>query len=359
MPNNAYHAVIPSIRWLAEGQALDSRLLPLLRAIARTGSLNRAVAALGLSYRHAWGLIGKTERTLGRSLVAMDRGRGAKLSPFSRKLLEADEAATGVIERELAATVRALGRETPLTLDASGGTPLVIHASHDFALSELRDRVLASGIPVELHFRGSLDCLSSLARRECDVAGFHFPEPGAGSAAFAPYRPLLRARGLRLVRFVHRRQGLMLAPGNPLRLLTLADLAERHARFVNRQPESGTRLCFDRLLAAAGLRADQINGYRAEEFTHTAVAATVASGMADAGFGIEAAARLQGLDFIPLATERYLLAARSATISRPALQAILSAMRETAFRKWVESRPGYEAAGTGDVVAAREVMRAD
>jgi putative molybdopterin biosynthesis protein len=358
MPIQAYAAIVPAVRWLAEGKAIDSRLLPLLRAVAKTGSLNRAVAALGLSYRHAWGLIGNVERTLGRSLVVMDRGRGAKLSPFSLKLLEADDTATRVIERGMAPTVRALGRATPLTLGVSRGVPLLIHASHDLALAELRDLSASGGGSFDLHFRGSLDCLASLARGECDVAGFHLPEPSAGSAAFVPYRPWLRTRSLRLVRFVHRRQGLMVAHGNPKRLLTIAALAAKGVRFVNRQPESGTRLAFDRLLAGAGLQPGQIKGYQVEEFTHAAVAATVASGMADAGFGIEAAARQQGLDFIPLVGECYYLAARAATLARPALEGLLAGMKGAAFLARLRGLAGYDATGIGGILTVREALRA-
>ena len=359
MPQVAYSAISPAVLWLAEGRSIDSRLLPLLRAVAKTGSLNRAVATQGLSYRHAWGLIGKMERTLGRSLVLMQRGRGARLSPFSLKLLEADDTAARVIERELAATVRALGRATPLTLDAPRGMPLLIHASHDFALAALRDLVAESGAAeVELHFRGSLECLASLARGECDFAGFHVPEASTDRSAFEPYRPLLRTRGLRLLRFVERRQGLIVPRGNPKRLLSLADLAAKGARVINRQPESGTRLAFDRLLDAAGLKSSQIRGYQSEEFTHAAVAATVASGMADAGFGIEAAARQHHLDFVPLASERYFLAARQTTLARPAAHALIAAIKSAAFGKLIRPFPGYGTTGIGDIIQVRDAIQA-
>lgn len=356
MSTNAYSAIVPAIRWMAEGKAIDPRLFPLLRAVGKTGSLNKAVATLGISYRHAWGMVGKMERTLGRSLVVMARGRGARLSPFAEKLLEADDVATRTIERELASTVRALGRSTPLTLDAPRGMPLVIHASHDYALSELRDRLLDSDSPAELHFRGSLECLASLARRECDVAGFHVPEARIDSPELAPYRPLLLSRGLRLVRFVSRRQGLMVAQGNPKHLLGLTDLAKKNVRFVNRQPQSGTRLCLDRLLAEAGVSPAAIRGYPTEEFTHAAVAATIASGMADAGFGIEAAARQHGLEFIALATEQYFLAVRIATLARPGLRVLLEAMKKPAFLKRVAALPGYEGKGMGEIVSVREAL---
>jgi len=351
-------AIQLSVRWLAGNAELDGRLLPLLRAVAKTGSLNQAVSSLRLSYRHAWGMLGKTEGSLGQPLVIFQRGRGAHLSPLGEKLLAADDAATDVLSRGMEAALLGLNHEAAKPA-SSRDRPVVIHASHDLALAELRDMLSTSkSTAVDLHFRDSIECLASLAHGDCDIAGFHLPDSGADSAAFAPYRPWLKARTLRLIRFVRRRQGLMVARGNPKRLLSLADLAAKSARFVNRQPDSGTRLCFDRLLAAAGLRPAQINGYQVEEFTHAAVAATVASGMADAGFGIEAAARVQGLDFVPLATERYFLAARAGTLTRPAPQALLQALDGTAFRKWVGAHPGYEAAGMGEIIAARDALRA-
>jgi molybdate-binding protein len=100
----------------------------------------------------------------------------------------------------------------------------------------------------------------------------------------------------------------------------------------------------------------QVNGYPTEEFTHAAVAATVASGMADAGFGIEAAASQHGLDFIPLATERYYLAARAATLERASARALLEALAGAAFMKRVRALPGYDAAGAGAIVSVREEL---
>ena len=294
-------------RWHTGETELDARLVPLLRRVAQEGSLNRAVVSLKLSYRHAWGLLGRMEEALGQPLVLMERGRGARLSPAAEKLLEADELATSMLNRELAGTLRALD---PVTASPRRRpeNPLIIHASHDLALAELKHLLArAKTARLDLHVRGSLDCLASLARAECEIAGFHVPESDADRMAFEPYRPLLKSRSLRLVRFVSRSQGLMVARGNPKRLRALADLANRGARFVNRQAESGTRLAFDRLIGAAGVRPAQIRGYEVEEFTHAAVAATIASGMADAGFGIEAAARRQGLDFVR--------SQRSATIS--------------------------------------------
>ncbi len=346
-----------SVRWLSGNGELDRRVVPLLRAVAHEGSLNRAVSALRMSYRHAWGLLGKTERALGQTLVMMERGRGARLSAFAEELLELDATANTVLERELAGPLQALnGRAAGR--GASGAPPLSMHASHDFALVALKDMLEASGADeIALQVRGSLDCLMNLARRECDVAGFHMPEATAGAAALAPYRRWIRMRDLCLVRFVSRQQGLIVARGNPKQLQSLPDLVSSGARFVNRQSGSGTRLCFDRLIAAANVLPSQITGYETEEFTHAAVAAMIASGMADAGFGIEAAAHRSGLDFVPIATERYYLAARARALKSPAFQAIVEAMKGAAFQEVLKTFPGYEADGIGEIVPAGEVLK--
>jgi molybdate transport repressor ModE-like protein len=347
-------------RWLAANQELDPRLLPLLRAVARTGSLNQAVASLKLSYRLAWGLLGKTEHLLDQPLVVLERGRGAHLSPLGEKLVAADNSAARVLSSRLAPALRSLNREVTALRRQAPAKPLVIHASHDLALAELRDSLpRAKGVILELLFRGSLECLADLARRQCEIAGFHMPVPTAEEDPYAQYRPWLRIRSLKLLRFVTRRQGLMVARGNPKRIRTLADLVSGRARFLNRQPGSGTRLMLDHLLAGAGISPSRIIGYQSEEFTHAAVAATVASGKADAGFGIEAAARQQGLDFVPLAAERYYLAARAATLARPTVQALLAALRAAAYQKRVRALPGYGTDGMGEVVSVREALRAD
>jgi molybdate transport repressor ModE-like protein len=350
-------AVTITTRWQAGDGDLDIRLIPLLRAIAKEGSLNRAVSSLQLSYRHAWGLLGKMESALGRSLVVMERGRGARLSPFAEKLLAADDAAAGILDSELGATVQALNRETSAARQRRAPKPLTVHASHDLALAELRDRLSGpNNVAFDLHFRGSLECLSSLARGECDLAGFHVPDTGSGSTLPEQYQRWLKLRALRIVHFVTRQQGLIMARGNPLHIRSLADVVRTRARFVNRQPGSGTRLLFDSLLAASGIRPAQINGYALEEFTHAAVAATIASGMTDAGFGIEAAARRQRLDFVPIARERYYLAARGSSLAKPSAAALLKALQSGALRPILRRLPGYTAPRTFEPVPAREIF---
>lgn len=341
------------LRWRIDDEEVDARMLPLLQAIAQTGSLSRAIRDIGLSYRHAWGLLGKLENALGRQLVKLERGRGAQLTPLGVRLLE--EAAQ--MEEQLGPQLRQMGTRIGRELvgtHSGNKERVVLQASHDLALGKLRE-LLASGrdCELELHFQGSLDCLAALARGQCDLAGFHVPDTTGRNALLDQYRPWLKSRALRLVHFATRQQGLIVARGNPLRISTLADLVGKKARFVNRQPGSGTRLFLDHLLATHKIRPARINGYQLEEFTHAAVAATIASGMADAGFGIEAAARQHGLDFVPLATERYYLAGRSGTLSRPGPRALLAALDSNAFRAILRGLPGYTAPQTLQIFDVR------
>jgi molybdate-binding protein len=201
-----------------------------------------------------------------------------------------------------------------------------------------------------------VDALVSLARNRCDVAGFHVPRLPGGQTVTAPYRPLLANRRVRLVHFADRSQGLIVARGNPLEIASIRDVARKRARFVNRQPGSGTRIFFDALLATHGVRPEQIIGYRHEEFTHAAVAAMIASGAADAAFGIEAAAAPHGLCFVPVAWERYFLAMREATAASDAVQGLLKALGSRWFAKIMRGMPGYAAPARAAPMSVSEAL---
>ncbi len=335
---------------------LDPQLCGLLDAIGRLGSLQRAARELEISYRHAWGLVTTATRTFGAALVKLERGRGASLTPLGDALLQLDRRAA----RQLAPHFARLEREIAKTISrhvASAPPSLLIHASHDLAVEHLRDLAQESGLlQIELHTRGSLESLDSFAHRGCDVAGFHVPARVTPQLA-RRYLSRLKSRPVQFLNLVERQQGLIVARGNPKQIAGLRDLTRAGVRFINRQPGSGTRLLFDHLLAAGGLHPRGISGYQSEEFTHGAVAAMIASGVADAGFAIEAAARQQRLDFVPLARERYYLAASSDASLSSALKALASLMRSRKFKTHVAQLPGYNASACGMPAAISKVLR--
>src|SRR4029079_19055935 len=134
-----------------------------------------------------------------------------------------------------------------------------------------------------------------------------------------------------LVTLAHRQQGLMVVAGNPKQIGRIADLGRSDVTIVNRHRGSGTRVLLDGALASAQIDPGAVRGYEREEATHLAVASAVASGTADTGLGILAAARTYGLDFVPIARERYELALRPATAARAAVQSLLETLRSPDF----------------------------
>ena len=336
------------LSWLSPPDAesgADRLLLELLAGIRAHGSIAGAAKAARLSYRHTWGTLSRWEKLLGRPVVVLERGRGAKLAPLGEQLLEAELR----IRRRLEPTLARLSAELDRQFSASlGQAEPVLHivASHDLALLQLRDLALEKGLPFDLQVRGSSESLAAYSRGECDLAGFHL----AVGRPDLDLRHWLDPRRDTILRFATRRQGLMVKRGNPKRIGSISDLARPSVRFVNRQEGSGTRALVDRLLGDAGVRARQIRGYAVEEYTHLAVAATVASGMADAGFGIEAAAAQHRLGFVPIATEEYLLACRLARLTAKPVIALRRLMASAAFRKATAGLAGYELRGAGKLV---------
>ena len=351
--------ITAQIRWTLDSVEIEPRLVTLLESIARNGNLQAAAKSAGLSYRHAWGLLEAAGTELGEQLVNRQQGRGTQLAPLGTKLLEGMVDVNGSLAaglREGEARMAAHLAQAPAS--ARNPAQATLFASHDLALAQMREIFAKrSDLKLSLQFHGSLDCLAAMRRNQCELAGFHLPSiPGTRTLA-AQLIPFLSLKGWRATRLLDRTQGLMVKPGNPKKLMRLADLSQKGIRFVNRQPGSGTRLCLDFLLAQQGVSPANIHGYAHEEFTHAAVAATVATGMADVAFGIEAAAKEQGLDFVPLVNEHYYLAARATVLTRPGVRALLEFLDSREFRRLVNNLPGYRSVAKLDWVNAMDIIQ--
>lgn len=350
--------VVPSLHWSlgqAGGPSIESRLVKLLALIESKGSLRAACAATGIPYRTAWGMLQDTERAAGGPLVRLERGRGAALTADGAAILRADEAGRRKLARDFEVMSFDIG--APMTGVRTTDAPVVrLAASHDPALSALQDALpAAAGVRLDIAFCGSLEALARFRAGEVDMAGFHYV-PGSTSNA-KPFLRQLRPSRDRLLRFVDREQGLILPHGNPQRVRGLRDVVRQKLRFINRQQGSGTRLLVDAQLAIEGIDPADLTGYEGEEFTHAAVAATIASGRADAGIGVAAAAAEYDLDFVPLARERYHFAIRDALLLTPAIVALRESLRGPVFRDLVGHMAGYDAKHSGELERIRPVHR--
>jgi molybdate-binding protein len=160
----------------------------------------------------------------------------------------------------------------------------------------------------------------------------------------------------RVISLVTREMGLMVKRGNPLQIHSLKDLVVRKARFVNRDHDSGTRQVFEQLLALDNIDPAAVHETQLE-FTHAAVAAFVASDMADASFGVEAAARQFGLDFIQLLTEDYFFVCHRAFLETPPMQHLIELMKGKEFQDAIANLSGYGASNTGSISTVKEFFQ--
>lgn len=334
--------------WKLRSAPVAPLLVPLLAAIKRFGSLAAAAREVGYSYRHVWNLLGDWNQRMGQPLVELQRGRGARLTPFALKLLELEQRVHTRLAPHLAELAREL--ESELYGDAGAQAPLLhICASHDLALERLPE--LAEGaLQLRLQFHGSVESLEALARADCDLAGFHVAEQWQTPEILQRLKPGTH----KLIGLAVREQGLIVGRGNPKNIQGLNDVARPGLRFVNRQRGSGTRLVLEQLLSRAGIAVDRISNYSRQEFTHVAVAKAVADGSADLGFGIRAAAAQLELGFIPLVSERYLLACRSDRLESTELKKLVVLLRGKPFKAVLASLPGYDNAITGRIMEIAE-----
>lgn len=322
-------------------------LLALLSAVSRLGSISRAAAECGYSYRHAWGLLREFSAQFGAELVLKVRGQGTVLSPLAEKLIWADKRITARLTPLLESLASELQQELASVLPEPAPQALRVTASHGFAIAALVAQLEKQGVTVDVKYRGSTEAVAALARGECDLAGFHVPVGEFSAAAAASYTPWLNPKQHALIHLAYRTQGIFVAQGNPKGITGLADLAQPGVRFVNRQQGSGTRVLLDLLLASQGIAGASIGGYESAEFTHAAVAAYVASGMADAGFGVETAARRFNLDFIPVIREQYFLACNVKALDSPMVAAAQQVMESSEFKATLAALPGYDGALCG------------
>jgi putative molybdopterin biosynthesis protein len=224
--------------------------------------------------------------------------------------------------------------------------------SHDLSIGVLEDELKRcySELKIAATNVGSLGGLLSLQRGETHIAGTHLLDADTGSYNIPDIQRTIPGLPVALVHLAQREQGLLVQPGNPKAVGDLTDLARKDVSFVNRQPGSGTRVLLDFELKRRGINAGDIHGYEKEEFTHMAVAAMVASGLADVGLAVRSAAKALGLDFIPVGQEQYDLLFLRPFFDSDKGQKLLQVIGSESFRRAVEALGGYDAGSSGAIL---------
>lgn len=348
-----------SHRWDFEnnqGQRLHTNLLPLLESIDELGRLTAAAEKAGLSYRHAWNLLNESETFFGAPLAQLEKGRGAKLTPLGETLLWSHQRIEARLHPETESFATELNAELQAML--ANDIPVVrIYASHGYAVALMAD--FTRHAQVEMHYHAPEHALIALNEGRCRIAGFHQPIEMSIEKQSHRYRQLLDPDRFRILGFIKRQQGLIFKPDNPFEIRLMEDLNNPGLKFINRQPSSGTRILLEHLLAEKNIDTSTIEGYGDQEFTHSAIAAHIASGMADVGFGVEAAARRFDLGFAPVIQERYLWAYPAEAENDEDIRGFIATLKDPDFISMVDQLPGYSADCSGETVSSQWLFHSD
>ena len=226
--------------------------------------------------------------------------------------------------------------------------PMRFSGSHDPALSMTCSHI-ASDYPIEMTFVGSMNGLLELAHGKADFSGCHLYDGETHSYNTPFIRRLFNEQEIAVLTVARRHLGLIVAPENPLAINALYDLIRPEIRFVNRQAGAGTRLWLDAQLEDLGLSPADIQGYSDVAYTHSEVAKLVLVGDVDVGIGVEAAAQVYGLGFIPLTTEQYDLVIPTERWQMPAMQALVGSLQSDRTRQAIHALGGYDTSNTGQL----------
>ncbi len=229
---------------------------------------------------------------------------------------------------------------------------IVVIGSHDMTL-DLLGSILHKKYPqlsLSSSNVGSLGGLHALSRSEAHIAGSHLLDEETGEYNLQYVNRVLPSSSVTILNLVYREQGMIVAKGNPKNISALRDLTRSDVAFVNRQRGSGTRMLLDFELKKQSIPIESINGYNREEFTHTGVAASVASGISDVGLGILAAARALDLDFVPLLKERYDLIIPNEYYDSDLLRPLVDIIQDETFKEQIRLLGGYDTSQTGEIM---------
>jgi putative molybdopterin biosynthesis protein len=222
--------------------------------------------------------------------------------------------------------------------------------SHDLTLDLISQFLAAHDRRLASANVGSQGGLIALRRGEAHLAGSHLLNPETGEYNISYIRQYMPRIPVKVVALVGRDQGLMVKRGNPKGIKGLQDLTALDIRFVNRQRGAGTRVLLDYHLNLMTIATERIVGYDQEEYTHLGVAAAIASGRADCGMGIAAAAQALDLEFIPLFQERYDLVIPKQFAEGDLLVPLFELLADRHFREAVSQLPGYDVSVMGTVI---------
>jgi putative molybdopterin biosynthesis protein len=223
----------------------------------------------------------------------------------------------------------------------------VLIAGCDPGISVLAHHLQASGIELVLAHRNSSQSLKLLKEGCVHIAGTHLRDESSGESNLPEIGRMFPKNTVAVISFAVWEEGIVTAAGNPKSIKTIEDLARRDVSIVNREKGAGSRALLDSALKRLKLDPKNIRGYDRIAPGHLPAAWQVQSGQADCCIATRAAARVFGLGFVPLVSERYDLAIRRQHFDMPSIQAVLDTLSRSNYRRELESLGGYDTRAAG------------
>ncbi len=227
----------------------------------------------------------------------------------------------------------------------------IVVAGCDPAISILSRHLQSAGVELVLAHRNSSQALELLRKGYIHVAGTHLRDEASGESNLPQIGRIFSKSAVAVISFADWEEGIVTARHNPKGIRGIEDLARPDLTLVNRERGSGSRKLLDAHLKRLGIGSQQVRGYDAEAGGHLPAAWQVRSGAADCCIATRAAARLFGLGFIPLVTERYDLVIRRQHLDLPGVQVLLETLGRAAFRREIEALGGYDSRTAGKRMA--------
>ncbi len=228
----------------------------------------------------------------------------------------------------------------------------IIISGQDISLDILASHMekQAKGYRPLRSYAGSLNSLIAMYRGEADVVSTHLFDGDTGEYNLPYIRRILVGHPYIVIHLLSRWAGFYVMKGNPKKIRSWADLSRPDIRMVNREKGSGVRVLVDEKLRMEGISAQQVSGYAVEETNHIGVASKVANGEADVGIGMEKAAHIVGVDFIPLIKERYDLVILKTPQNDELIDRLREIVQSDAFQKELKAVGGYDLSQTGQIM---------
>ncbi|WP_088071723.1 substrate-binding domain-containing protein [Gottfriedia luciferensis] len=227
----------------------------------------------------------------------------------------------------------------------------IVISGQDLVL-DILGKHIEKNLPIKTlrSFTGSLNSLISMYNGECDIVSLHLYDGETGEYNLPYLKKILVGYSYILINLLSRKAGFYVKKGNPLNLTAWTDLNREDIKIINREKGSGARILLDEQLRINGISSKKIKGYEHEENNHLSVASAVSTGKADIGVGIEKAAKLVGIDFVPLITEQYDLVILKTLETEQLITTIKEILLSNQFQSEVNSLGDYDTSQTGKII---------